>query len=53
MNFLATIEHSLNYKYKGDFPDDQKRLETTANLAYLLMKRWGQSGCDSGGSSPV
>ena len=21
MNFWATIEHSLNYKYKGDFPD--------------------------------
>ena len=24
MNFWATIEHSLNYKYKGDFPDEIK-----------------------------
>ena len=26
MNFWATIEHSLNYKYKGDFPDEIKTL---------------------------
>ena len=43
MNFWATIEHSLNYKYKGDFPDEiKKRLETTANLAYLLDEEIGQ-----------
>ena len=31
MNFWATIEHSLNYKYKGEFPDEiKKRLEITA-----------------------
>ena len=42
MNFWATIEHSLNYKYKGDFPDViTKRLETTANRAYLLDEEMG------------
>ena len=30
MNFWATIEHSLNYKYQGDFPEEIKeRLEIT------------------------
>ncbi|TCD46398.1 GTP pyrophosphokinase family protein [Streptococcus sp. X16XC17] len=37
MNFWATIEHSLNYKYKGDFPEEiKKRLEVTAKIAYQL-----------------
>jgi putative GTP pyrophosphokinase len=37
MNFWATIEHSLNYKYKGDFPEDiQIRLKTAAEAAFLL-----------------
>ena len=37
MNFWATIEHSLNYKYRGDFPDDIKqRLEITAKIALEL-----------------
>lgn len=37
MNFWATIEHSLNYKYQGDFPDDIKeRLEITAKIAFQL-----------------
>ncbi|MEQ9763797.1 GTP pyrophosphokinase [Streptococcus jiangjianxini] len=37
MNFWATIEHSLNYKYRGDFPDDIKqRLEITARMAFEL-----------------
>lgn len=37
MNFWATIEHSLNYKYQGDFPEELKaRLERTAEIAYLL-----------------
>ena len=42
MNFWATIEHSLNYKYKGEFPDEiKKRLEITANLAYQLDEEMG------------
>lgn len=37
MNFWATIEHSLNYKYQGEFPEEiNKRLELTAEAAYLL-----------------
>ncbi len=43
MNFWATIEHSLNYKYKGEFPKEIKcRLETTANLAYQLDEEMGE-----------
>ena len=43
MNFWATIEHSLNYKYKGEFPEESKcRLETTANLAYQLDEEMGE-----------
>lgn len=37
MNFWATIEHSLNYKYQGAFPEEMKvRLQRTAEAAYLL-----------------
>ena len=37
MNFWATIEHSLNYKYQGDFPEEIKeRLEITAKIAHQL-----------------
>ncbi len=37
MNFWATIEHSLNYKYRGRFPEDIKvRLQRAAEAAYLL-----------------
>ena len=37
MNFWATIEHSLNYKYKGAFPSDiQMRLKRAAEAAFLL-----------------
>ncbi|WP_338472182.1 GTP pyrophosphokinase family protein [Niallia sp. XMNu-256] len=37
MNFWATIEHSLNYKYKGQFPKDiQMRLKRAAEAAYQL-----------------
>mgnify|MGYP003599192125 FL=1 len=37
MNFWATIEHSLNYKYQGAFPDElRKRLAVTAKIAYAL-----------------
>ncbi|MCI1290088.1 MAG: GTP pyrophosphokinase family protein [Lactobacillus sp.] len=37
MNFWATVEHSLNYKYQGKYPDDvSKRLKSTAEAAYQL-----------------
>lgn len=37
MNFWATIEHSLNYKYSGNIPQDIKeRLQSAAEAAYLL-----------------
>lgn len=37
MNFWATIEHSLNYKYQGEFPKEiKRRLETTAKIALEL-----------------
>lgn len=37
MNFWATIEHSLNYKYQGAFPKEiKKRLEITAKIAFEL-----------------
>ncbi|MGJ7919601.1 GTP pyrophosphokinase [Neobacillus sp. LXY-4] len=37
MNFWATIEHSLNYKYKGQFPKDiQIRLQRASEAAFRL-----------------
>ncbi|WP_297817248.1 GTP pyrophosphokinase family protein [uncultured Lactobacillus sp.] len=37
MNFWATVEHTLNYKYKGQYPEDiSQRLKTTAEAAYKL-----------------
>ena len=37
MNFWATVEHTLNYKYQGKHPEDiSKRLKTTAEAAYKL-----------------
>ncbi len=37
MNFWATIEHSLNYKYKGQFPEEIKtRLQSAAEAAFRL-----------------
>ncbi|MDR0200362.1 MAG: GTP pyrophosphokinase family protein [Streptococcaceae bacterium] len=37
MNFWATIEHSLNYKHRGDIPGDvRKRLSRAAEMAYAL-----------------
>ncbi|WP_042420854.1 GTP pyrophosphokinase family protein [Geomicrobium sp. JCM 19038] len=37
MNFWATIEHSLNYKYRGEIPDDIKeRLYRASEAAYNL-----------------
>ena len=32
MNFWATIEHSLNYKYKGEFPEEIKLTTTLADV---------------------
>lgn len=43
MNFWATIEHSLNYKYKGQFPEDIKlRLQRAAEAAFLLDEEMSQ-----------
>ncbi|AYC29025.1 GTP pyrophosphokinase [Paenisporosarcina cavernae] len=37
MNFWASIEHSLNYKYKGIFPEEIKnRLQYAAEAAFRL-----------------
>lgn len=37
MNFWATVEHSLNYKYKQSIPEEVKgRLRRAAELAFLL-----------------
>ena len=37
MNFWATIEHTLRYKYDGDYPPEiQHRLERAAEAAFLL-----------------
>lgn len=37
MNFWATVEHTLNYKYQEKYPEDiSKRLKTTAEAAYKL-----------------
>lgn len=37
MNFGATVEHTLNYKYQGKYPEDiSKRLKSTAEAAYKL-----------------
>ncbi|WEV43139.1 GTP pyrophosphokinase family protein [Lactobacillus sp. ESL0684] len=37
MNFWATVEHTLNYKYQGVYPDDiSQRLKSTAETAYKL-----------------
>ncbi len=39
MNFWATIEHSLNYKYNGEFPDTLKaRLKRAAEASFMLDK---------------
>ena len=39
MNFWATIEHSLNYKYQGCFPKElEHRLQKSAEIAFALDK---------------
>ncbi|MEF9950949.1 MAG: GTP pyrophosphokinase family protein [Clostridium sp.] len=43
MNFWATIEHSLNYKYKQSIPAHIKdRLKKSAELAFLLDQEMSQ-----------
>lgn len=43
MNFWATVEHSLNYKYKQDIPEDIKqRLKISGELAFLLDKEMSE-----------
>lgn len=43
MNFWATIEHSLNYKYQGDFPQEiGDRLKKAAEAAYQLDEEMSQ-----------
>lgn len=43
MNFWASIEHSLNYKYKGDFPEEIKnRLQRAAEAAFQLDEEMSQ-----------
>ncbi|MCM3610617.1 GTP pyrophosphokinase family protein [Planococcus sp. MERTA32b] len=43
MNFWASIEHSLNYKYKGVFPDEIKlRLQRAAEAAFQLDEEMSQ-----------
>ncbi len=39
MNFWASIEHSLRYKYSGNLPDELKeRLRSCADAAFMLDK---------------
>ncbi|MEJ9211456.1 GTP pyrophosphokinase family protein [Bacillus smithii] len=43
MNFWATIEHSLNYKYKGRFPKEiEMRLQRAAEAAFRLDEEMSQ-----------
>jgi putative GTP pyrophosphokinase len=43
MNFWASIEHSLNYKYKGIFPAEiKKRLQRAAEAAFQLDEEMSQ-----------
>ena len=43
MNFWATVEHSLNYKYKQDIPENIKqRLKISGELAFLLDKEMSE-----------
>ncbi|MFD1705646.1 GTP pyrophosphokinase family protein [Siminovitchia sediminis] len=43
MNFWATIEHSLNYKYHGQIPDEiKKRLQAAAEAAFHLDEQMSE-----------
>ncbi len=41
MNFWATIEHSLNYKYQGDFQKKSEKIKITA-ITYQLDEEMGK-----------
>lgn len=43
MNFWATIEHSLNYKYQGEFPQEiSQRLKRAAEAASMLDREMSE-----------
>ncbi|USS86378.1 GTP pyrophosphokinase family protein [Fructilactobacillus cliffordii] len=43
MNFWATLEHSLNYKHPGEFPEDvHKRLQAASETAFKLDEEMSQ-----------
>ena len=43
MNFWSTIEHSLNYKYKGRFPEEiRMRLQRAAEAAFQIDEEMSQ-----------
>ncbi|MFC7371815.1 GTP pyrophosphokinase family protein [Fictibacillus iocasae] len=43
MNFWATIEHSINYKYQGQIPEDiRQRLQRAAEAAFRLDEEMSQ-----------
>ncbi|MBB5174852.1 GTP pyrophosphokinase [Texcoconibacillus texcoconensis] len=43
MNFWATIEHSLQYKYRGEIPSNiEKRLQRAAEAAFRLDEEMSQ-----------
>lgn len=43
MNFWATIEHTLNYKYQGQIPEEVKgRLQRAAEAAFKLDEQMSQ-----------
>lgn len=43
MNFWASIEHTLNYKYEGEMPEDIRlRLERAAEAAFQLDEEMSQ-----------
>lgn len=43
MNFWATIEHSINYKYQGQIPEDiRERLQRAAEAANRLDEEMSQ-----------
>lgn len=43
MNFWATIEHSLNYKYRGEYPSHiLERLESASEAAFMLDQEMSQ-----------
>lgn len=43
MNFWATIEHSLNYKYKGNMPENiKKKLQRASEAAHALDEEMSQ-----------